>query len=95
MSLRKWFACSIVAKALDVLTTSYIVVRDGLGAESNPFAADMLSTYGIVPGLILNWIIVSALLCILYKYRRKKLLTVSSALLAVIAIVNLITIFVW
>lgn len=94
MSLKKWFVCSIVAKALDVLTTLFLVVRDGPGVESNPFTANMLSAYGIIPGLILNWIIVSALFYILYKYKRKELLTISSAIMAVIVIVNLVTIFV-
>ncbi len=91
---KKWFACSVVAKVLDVATSLYLIWRYGLEIESNPLTVSILNVFGIVPGLILNGIIVSMLFYTLYRYRRKKLLIVSSAMMALIVTINLITIFI-
>jgi len=94
MSLRKWFIGSVLVKVLDVATTLFLVVRDGPKVESNPFTANMMNAYGIVPGLVLNVIIISMLLYILYKYKCKELLTIATVLIALVVMINLVTILI-
>ena len=91
-ALKKWFGLGILAKALDVITTIYLVYRDGPDVESHPLTAGMISTYGLVPGLALNCAIVWLLLWALYRYERKRLLIVSTALMVLVVLTNAATI---
>jgi len=91
-ALKRWLFFSVGAKVLDIITTLYLVRRDGPKVESHPFTADMIYAYGTVPGLLLNGAIVSMLFWVLYKYQRKDLLVISTALMMAIVLVNLVNI---
>lgn len=92
MSIGKWFGFALIGKTLDLLTTFYLVNLHGIGVESNPLTANMLSAYGIVPGLIVNGSIYSLLVLILFFYKRKKLLMVAAVLTFLLPVVNSIAI---
>ena len=91
-ALKRWLCYSIVAKALDVITTLYLVHRDGPKVESHPFTADMIHAYGVFPGLLLNGAIVCMLFWVLYKFQRKDLLVASTIIMMLIVAVNTVTI---
>lgn len=87
-ALKTWLCCGIGYKVLDVLTTLYLVTTKGKVVESNPFAADMMNVYGVVPGLILNGAIACMLLFVLHKYRQKGLLIIATVLLMIPVLFN-------
>lgn len=91
---KKWFVCSIAFKILDIITSLYLIERDGPEIESNPFVTNMLGAYGVISGLILNGMIISVLFYILYIYGRKKLLIIATVLMALVVMVNIVTIFI-
>jgi len=91
-ALKRWLFFSIGAKALDIITTLYLVHRDGTKVESHPFTADMIHAYGVFPGLLLNGAIVCMLFWVLFKYKRKDLLVVSTIVMMAIVAINTVTI---
>lgn len=94
VALKTWFFCAIGYKILDVITTLYLVTTHGREIESNPFAHDMMYAYGVIPGLIINGVIVCMLLGVLYKYKKIGLLVIATFLLMIPILLNTITILI-
>ena len=88
VALKSWLFCGIGYKALDIITTMYLVFTKGKSIESSPFVYDMLNVYGVVPGLILNGSIACMLLLVLYKHGQKELLAIATFLLMIPVILN-------
>lgn len=88
VALNTWLYCGIGYKALDIITTMYLVFTRGTAVEASPFVSDMMHVYGIVPGLILNGTIACILLFVLHKYRQKDLLMIATFLLMIPVIFN-------
>lgn len=93
-ALKQWLFYGIGYKILDIITTFYLIHNHGLDAESNPFTVNMVYAYGVIPGLVLNGVIVSMLFCVLYKHKRKKLLVISTLIMIFIVMVNVATILI-
>lgn len=75
-----------------MLTTCYLVTTYGVKIESQPFTADMITTYGLVPGLALNGLIHMMLIAVLYGFKQRGLLKVAASLTALFPIINTVTI---
>lgn len=93
LSLKLLLALCISGKALDVITTLYLVGLHGPSIESNPFTANMLYAYGPVAGLIINACIHGMLMYLLYWYDRYWLLKVAAILTFVPPLTNFLTIW--
>jgi hypothetical protein len=93
MSCSQLCIISLVLKLIDIITTICIISRDGYKAESNPIVRYMIEYCGLYPGLIINGIIFSLMMMVLYNRRIKGLLIVSVVMMLIIVIINIINIF--
>lgn len=93
MDVRKWFVTSILLKIADIGSTLYLVNKLGVDVESNPAMHQMMQAYGTVPGLLVGGFIFVLLMWLLYIFKRKGLLVLSSGIMFVIVLINTLGIF--
>jgi hypothetical protein len=79
----------IFFKLIDIYTT-LLAVSDNIKYELNPTVRNMLHQYGVIPGLVINFIAIFSMLILLYKYKKPVLLWASAVLLGIIAFINIL-----
>ena len=95
MTVKTWLALAIFYKIIDVFSTSYLIATRGTSVEANPFVYDMLWAYGSVTALIMNVLIFSLLVLVIYKHKEKGLLIVATCMQMAIAMVTTMAMFIY
>lgn len=93
MSCNKLYTISLILKLIDIITTICIISHGGHEAESNPIVQYMIESYGLYPGLVINGIIFSIMMTVLFRRKIRGLLIVSVAMMSMVVIINIINIY--
>lgn len=79
---------NILLKLLDISTTVYIISKNGIGAEKNPFVHNMIWAYGVPLSFMLNGAIYFLLVYLLHRFKRLKLQIVVFILMLMVVLAN-------
>jgi len=77
MTIKAWLSFAIFYKMVDIISTLYLIATRDLSIEANPFVRGMLWAYGPITALVMNALIFSLLMLVLYKHNEKGLLIIS------------------
>lgn len=91
-SLRIFASSAIILKALDVATT-ISAINTGAGFEANPVMAYLFESIGMLPALLLTFVIFSAIVGRLYWARSMRGLKILSFIMLMVVINNSLVIF--
>lgn len=83
----KWLCTCILLKIADITTTLLSISKSA--EEFNPITKNMLQAYGVIEGLVVNTIIYTIFVIVLYHYKQKQLLIITSILMTIVVITNI------
>ena len=90
----KLLSLALWLKLLDIISTYYLLLTEGLEVEKNPVIKSMLETHGFMVALNWNFFLFAILVCTLYLTGREALLKLVTVLMSVVCATNMLSIII-